>query len=470
MSSRAEVIIENVSPNADATPSIQSAVDRLSQGGGGKLTFGPGTYLIAGLRLRSNVAMEIPAGTTLLGHPDIEKYRFGDDGTLIGMMYARDCESISMTGQGVIDGNGMSFADPTRTHGVSGWDPAATRQGVSHHLAIKEVHEEGPCVMPVRPGNLMIFSGCRKVNLDSVTIRNSPFWTVQFADCDGVTVRGVEILNREPIPNNDGIHINGSCNVRISDCHIEAGDDAVAVTGIQSEPHFGSAVPASRESCSDVVVTNCVLSSKSSGIRVGWGERDVERCTFSNLVLRRCNRGINVCARMRGNVRDISFSNIYVESFLQDNLWWGIGEAIHVSSTRFSHGDGLVPFEPGTIERIRFSNIQAHAENGVFLWAEDLGLIRDVQFSGLTLSIEPSPMTPLVGGNIDIRPAMTPAEGVQKRDRWAIDAVNVDELSLEDVRIKLSPELPDYWRGPLNFEGAGRLTISGVASDSMARV
>ena len=49
----------------DATRVIQREID-----GGGHVRLDPGTYMVRTLQLRSGLTLELPAGTTLLAHPE----------------------------------------------------------------------------------------------------------------------------------------------------------------------------------------------------------------------------------------------------------------------------------------------------------------------------------------------------------------------------------------------------------------
>ena len=70
-----------------------------------------------------------------------------------------------------------------------------------------------------------------------------------------VTVRSVTILNPPEAPNTDGINPDSCRRVRISDCHVDVGDDCIALkAGIESE------APETQAPCEDVAITNCTLA------------------------------------------------------------------------------------------------------------------------------------------------------------------------------------------------------------------
>ena len=57
-----------------ATKSIQSAVDRCHEAGGGKVVIPPGRYLSAPLFLRSHLELELLPGAYLLGSTNFDDY------------------------------------------------------------------------------------------------------------------------------------------------------------------------------------------------------------------------------------------------------------------------------------------------------------------------------------------------------------------------------------------------------------
>ena len=65
----------------------------------------------------------------------------------------------------------------------------------------------------------------------------------------------------------------------------------------------------------NVTVTNCVLVSSSSAIKLGtesWG--DFRHCVFSNCVIRRARTGIALLAKDGGTMEDLRFQNITMDT------------------------------------------------------------------------------------------------------------------------------------------------------------
>jgi len=210
------------------TNSIQKAIDSIAMRGGGTILVPPGVFLSGTLQLRSNTNLHLTTGAVLRGSDNLKDYVLG--GRVVGLLFTQDATNVSISGQGTIDGNGDTFMDLTRAKHIENAGVQWTRQK-EHFREVLTGIGDGPAVPKDRPFQMIIFSDCRMVTIRDVLITNSPFWTVHFADCDGVLVSGVRIWCNLLVPNNDGVDFTSSSNVIMSDCDIRTGDDCVAITG-----------------------------------------------------------------------------------------------------------------------------------------------------------------------------------------------------------------------------------------------
>jgi len=226
------------------TESIQKAIDECSKGGGGTVYLGSGTFVSGTLIVKSGVTLRLAAGCTLSGSEDLNDYppkvqefrSYTDNYTDKSLIYAEKAERIAITGRGVIDGHGHAFKGPYK----------------------------------VRP-YIIRFIECRDVTVKDITIRNSPMWVQHYLACDDVHVSGVTVRSRVN-GNNDGINIDCCSNVRISDCDIWSGDDAIVLKSTAARP------------CRNVVVSNCVLSSICNGLKMGTESNG----GFENIAISNC--------------------------------------------------------------------------------------------------------------------------------------------------------------------------------------
>ena len=226
------------------TAAIQKAIDACSAAGGGTLHFPAGRYLTGTIFLKSRVTLELEAGSVLLGSRKLADYpvtvpalrTYTDSYTDKSLIYAEKAEDIAIRGRGTIDGQGAAFEGPYK----------------------------------VRPYTIRVIQ-CRNVSIEGVTIRDSPMWVQHYLDCDGVSIRDVTVRSRVN-HNNDGIDIDGCRRVRISDCDIWSGDDAIVLKST-----FAGL-------CRDVTVTNCVISSNCNALKLGTESNG----GFENIVMSNC--------------------------------------------------------------------------------------------------------------------------------------------------------------------------------------
>lgn len=261
------------------TLAIQNAIDECVKNGGGQVLIENGIYMTGTIVLGSGVDLHISQNATLLGSPNCEDYPERDtkhvDAKFLTrwrnacLIYAEEVENISITGMGKIDCNGKCFTvKANENNHWGGW---------------KYLRIDAPT-----PPRAVFFAGCKNVKIEDITMVNQPAgWSYWIHDCDYVTCDKLKIFAQVEYPNNDGIHINCSRNVTISNCSITCGDDCIIVRA-------NSASLKENKICEKVTITNCNLTSYSAGIRFGWLRDGVIRnCTCSNIVMYDCTTGID---------------------------------------------------------------------------------------------------------------------------------------------------------------------------------
>ncbi len=191
------------------THAIQAAIDDCEQKGGGTVLLTAGTYLSAPIVLKSNIALHLNKGATLLGSPDhadypaITEFRAPGNQALVS---ATNATNLSITGEGIIDGNGDSWwleARAVKDHGVMGSDHTRPR--------------------------LVVFNHCKHILMDSVAIQNSPMWQIVPYYSDDITIRNIKVFAPLRSINTDGIDPFSSTNVTISNVFMDVGDDNIAI-------------------------------------------------------------------------------------------------------------------------------------------------------------------------------------------------------------------------------------------------
>src|SRR5699024_4230283 len=214
------------------TSRLQSEIDAAAARGGGRVRIAAGVHRTGALRLRSGIELHLEAGALLQFVPDpalypvVEARWEGATGPVYSpCLYARGESDVAITGLGTIDGGGWQW-----------WDTFRTRRG---ELAYP------------RP-TLIGLHECERVTLSDLKLRSSAAWTVHPALCQDVTISNIRISNPADSPNTDGIDPESCRNVRISNCHIDVGDDCIAIKA-------GTEQTQDRVPCENVVITNCTM-------------------------------------------------------------------------------------------------------------------------------------------------------------------------------------------------------------------
>lgn len=398
---------------SDDASAIQKAIDSCSEAGGGNVVFSTNHTFISGpVELKSNINIVLEANSVWKTNPDESIYKlsaFGENrGEGMMWIYAKDAKNISITGKGTIHGNGVAFMG-------------------------KELHDSYE-LKPVttfdpRPHVLTLF-GVDNLTIRDITIRDGAYWTVHLIGCNGAVIDGINLLNNLKIRNGDGIDLDHSKNVRISNCHITSGDDCICLKNRREYEAYGS--------CHDITVTNCVMTSRSCAIKIGSENMDsIYNVVFDNCVITRSNRGLGIQNRDEGTVTDVVFSNIQMDCQLWSDVWWGQAEPIYVTSYPRANGNhkdanwrfpkGETKGRCGEVSRIFFNNITAVSENGCFVGGDEKGKVNNIYFNNVRLFNKK--VTNYEGGQIDLRPCrdtkFLPTQGKK------ITTQNVTDSSLE---------------------------------------
>ena len=261
--------------------------------------------------------------------------------------------------------------------------------------------------------------------------RLSASWGVHLAGCDGVLIHGVTILNNLKVPNCDGIDPDHSRNVRISDCHIEAGDDAIVIKASRAYARYNGS--------ENITVTNCTLQSTSAALKIGTETvADIKNVVFSHCVIRRSHRGVALVLRDEGNIENVLVQNLVIETQLYHPDWWGAAEPIYISAQPRTAGGKI-----GRIRGIRFDQILAHSEGGVFISGSDASVISDLTLRGVSVEFVRTTQQP--EGSVDVRPS--DKRGIAADTLTGFRLEHVKDALIQDCTVRWSRSRPADARG-----------------------
>ncbi len=234
---------------------------------------------------------------------------------------------------------------------------------------------------------------CSNIRLKDVTLTSPASFTTFFVGCRDLLIDGVRIRSRET-GNGDGLDFDGCERVRISNCDLVTGDDAIGLKTLQpNKPNR------------DFVITNCVISSTWAAVRLGPESfADMRNIAVNNCVFRDCRDGFKIQSCEGAVIERMVFSNIVMEDVLRP---------FFVTLNVFSMSKHAPPGRPavGQLRDLHVSNIRAVVpRNPAGEWPDQtfvalVGLpghpIEEVSFSDFNL-LMPGGGTPEHAGRMNI--------------------------------------------------------------------
>ena len=292
------------------TRAFAKAIETLSKKGGGHLVVPRGVWLTGPVVLQSNIDLHLEAGAVIQFSGDealypVVKTSFEglDTRRCQSPLSAVGCENISITGQGVIDGNGQYWR-PVKKAKVteSQWQEVLARPGgveakkgywvpnQAYADAEKSANMNVPRVQTDEEWNairrflrpvMVSLVGCRNVLLQGVIFQNSPAWNLHPLMCENIIIDRVLVRNPSYAQNGDALDLESCRNALIVDSRFDAGDDGICIKSGKDADGRRRGRP-----CENVVVDGCTVFAGHGGFVVGsemsGGVRNilVENCQF----------------------------------------------------------------------------------------------------------------------------------------------------------------------------------------------
>ncbi|KNC77187.1 hypothetical protein SARC_10345, partial [Sphaeroforma arctica JP610] len=229
--------------------------------------------------LKSNIILFLSQGARIRASGNVSDY----DAKRLHLIYADSGRNITIAGYGVIDGNAPAF--------FTELEPNAIR--LSPLIELRNIQ------------HLMV---------GGITIESAPGWTLRPKNCEYVEISKIMILNDRKYVNTDGIDPDSSSHVRITDCFISAGDDAVVIKSSDYGGPPGDVV--------NVTVANCTLISSASALKIGTETfGNFKNIHFSDVNICNSRTGIAIMAKDGGKVEKVTFERISMHTEPK----WGVG-------------------------------------------------------------------------------------------------------------------------------------------------
>lgn len=304
------------------TDAIQRAIDQCAATGGGTVNVPEGQFLVATVQLKDNVTLHLDDKAELIGTTDITAYRNVDPfrdglGADVGwaLLVAVDAKNIAIQGGGTINGQGREIAAGNKFKG-QGWG--------NRPFLVRLVR-------------------CNGVSIKDVTLRDAGSWTTNLFQTDNVTIENVKI-NSHVAPHNDGFDIDGCQHVRITNCDVESGDDAICFK------------TTSTRAVKDITVSGCRLKSNQGAIKFGTESMaNFEDVHISNCQMRDTrNGGIKLLTVDGSHLQNITVTDVTMEN-VQTPIFMRLGARLKT----FRAGD--TRNDVGSLTNVVIKNIKARS-------------------------------------------------------------------------------------------------------------
>ncbi len=351
------------------TKSIQAAIDACHRAGGGKVYFHNGQFISGTVYLKSNVILDIEAGAVLRASDNLDDFPIkvsnyqsytGKFVTNKMLVYAEDAKNIGICGKGTIDGNGDHWA-------------------------------KGPYGLPsfsLRP-RIIHFRVCKNILIRDVRLYNSASWVQAYQSCENLVIDGVTVDSRPNKNiekprffevegrNNDGLDLIDCRRVRVSNCYINSGDDGICLKSFAPE-----------EACRDITISNCVVSTNASAIKIGtetsgaFEDITIQNCVIYDTRLDAISLATVDGARMERitvsgvSMRNIKGAAVFIRLGIRNRTYRekaSINQAIlrdiiieNIQGTRISseYGCSITGIQNVPVENITLKNINLRFEGG----------------------------------------------------------------------------------------------------------
>lgn len=334
------------------SPAINKAIEAAVAGGGGTVLFPAGTYASYSIRLKSNIALYLEQGATILAastslegtsggydHAEPrqpwESYQdYGHNHWHNSLIWGESISNFAILGPGLIWGKGLS-------RGISDKDlPRAEKSGAGNKaIALKN---------------------CHNVILRDFSILAGGHFGILATGVDNLTIDNLKIDT-----NRDGMDIDCCRNVRVSNCSVNSPWD----DGICPKSSFALGYARATE---NVTITNCYVTgdfqlgtlldgtfkrfepgskvNPTGRIKCGTESNGgFKNITISNCVFESC-RGFALETVDGALLEDITFVGITMRDIRNSPLFLRLG-------TRMRGPEGV---PAGTLKRILISNVTSY--------------------------------------------------------------------------------------------------------------
>src|SRR5688500_8090846 len=462
------------------TPAINKAIEAAAERGGGTVFFPAGEYLSVSIRLKSNVALYLDQGATIVAADPKEGHRydppepnesdqyqdFGHTHWHNSLIWGENLENVSILGPGKIWGKGLVRSGPGSRPGTT--QPSASQPTKDGRKPGKFTYPNARDAVEAGWGNKAIaLKLCRNVIIRDVTIRKGGHFAILATGVDNLTIDNIKMDT-----DRDGMDIDCCRNVRISNCSINSPwDDGICLKSTYALGY--------KRATENVTITNCQVRGYDEGTfldgtykrtdpkkyshdtttgRIKFGTES--NGGFKNITISNCvmdySRGLALEMVDGGDLEDVTITNLSMRDITNAPSYLRHGGRLRAP-------DGT---KVGHFRRVSVSNVRIHGgarEESVIIAGIPDHPIEDLKLDNIRIYYE--------GGGTTEMAATRPSDRVTDYPEpqnhgpmpaYAFFVRHVNGLAMNDIEV--SYDKPDA-RPPLVIEQVKGLTLSYVVAE-----
>jgi polygalacturonase len=324
--------------SAPATEAFRAAIQAAKAAGGGTVYVPAGRYISGPIELVSNLTLYFDAGAVVEFPAQRLPFTKGRQQSIealtpVPLIGGHDLENVTISGRGVLKSNNEDWMKLMPRQKAAGGDPgSANGPNWERLLQLLEVKTPAPeeayqaAAPELRPSFIRTMDS-RNVLVEGLRFIGSPMWTVHFLYSDNVVARDL-IIETYPGVHTDGIAVDSSRNVRISNCYIDTGDDGIVIKAGKDADGLRVNRPSE-----NISITNCTVRHAHGAVTIGsetsgW----VRNLVAGNITCDGTQMGVRLKSRRGrgGGVEDVRFDNWTMEN---------VGTAVNVTNYYLMEGE-----------------------------------------------------------------------------------------------------------------------------------
>ncbi len=255
------------------TDAFSKAISHLNKKGGGHLNVPAGVWLTGPISLKDNIDLHIEQGAIVLMSPDKSLFKKDGSKRYAPGISASKRKNISITGHGIIDGNGKYWRPVKRSkvsdvewkafNAMGGTQTDGGKLWLPYDLKHFDNQTGSPKEEEAIRADLVRITDCANILISDVTIQNSPRFHLHPVRCSNIIIDNVVVRCPWNAQNGDAIDLSNCKQALIVNAVVDAGDDGLCMksgtgqNGVDDGP------------CEDILIQDCKVYHAHGGFVIG---------------------------------------------------------------------------------------------------------------------------------------------------------------------------------------------------------